>query len=57
MNQLAADKTVSCMTSKQARQCLPPRLMEYVVQEDVGEIEAYVDQVAAPSSLFHLPML
>jgi hypothetical protein len=31
--------------------------MQYLVHEDVGEIEAYVDQLAAPSSLFHLPML
>ena len=27
-----------------------PRLMEYVVHEDLEGIEAYVDQVAAPSS-------
>jgi hypothetical protein len=31
--------------------------MEYVVYEDVEGIGTYVDQIAAPSSLLHLPML
>jgi hypothetical protein len=61
MNHLAArqDRILHdfAVMSKQACQCLPPRLMEYVVHEDVEGIATHVDQIAAPSSLLHLPML